>query len=87
VETNGYLEGGWGDYSGSVVAEKCDTFGGLAQQITGFASDKSFLQGGMGNVEIGQVVDIAPLLAKFEDRIRNNVVRATGQFKLTWKIL
>jgi RHS repeat-associated protein len=72
--------GGWQNYSGTVVAEKCDTFAGLAQQLTGYASDWRYLKGVSNLAEIGQVVDISPLLTRFEIRLRDSVVKATKSF-------
>lgn len=73
--------GGWDNYSGSVTAEKCDTFAGLAQQLTGYASDWRQLKGVSDKAEVGQVVDIAPLLNRLEDRLRDSVVGATSKFR------
>lgn len=72
---------GWhGNYTGSVTAGKGASLSGLAYLVTRYADDWRELNL-PEQVEVGQVVYVAPLLKKFEFRVRASVVEATKKFK------
>lgn len=74
---------GWhGEYTGSVTAGRGASLSGLAYLITRYAEDWRDLNLS-AQVEVGQVVQVAPLLKKFEFRVRASVVEATKKFKAT----
>lgn len=71
---------GWhGEYTGSVTAGKGASLSGLAYLITRYAEDWRDLNL-PEQVEVGQVVQVASLLKKFEFRVRASVVEATKKF-------
>ncbi|MET0650389.1 MAG: RHS repeat-associated core domain-containing protein [Pyrinomonadaceae bacterium] len=65
------------NYSGSAIAEACDSLSHLAELITGDGGDSKFL-GISANIVPGQRVNVAPLLKRLETKLRDSVVRATG---------
>jgi len=69
-----------GNYSGSVEAECGDNLTSLAVKITGYASDWTYL-GIPEAVEPRQNVNIGPLLSRFEERLRSNVLNASYRFQ------
>ena len=60
------------------AASRYNTLSELAESITGDWMDASLLAPVEGGIVIGTVVDISPLLQKFEDRLRTNIVAAAG---------
>jgi len=73
--TRNKWSGGWGEYSGIATVCKGDTLEELARLITGNKSDASLLAN-TGELQVGQQVSIAPLLATLEQRMRANVLSA-----------
>lgn len=71
---------GWhGEYTGSVTAGRGASLSGLAYLITRYAEDWNELNLPEA-VEVGQRVSVAPLLKKFEFRVRASVIEATKKF-------
>ena len=72
--------GSIGPYKGNVCFEKGDTLLQLAKSITGHGADSKELK--INNkLKIKQIVNIAPLLKKLEERNRKSVVAAAARFK------
>jgi hypothetical protein len=69
-----------GPYRGHVCAVVGDTLEKLASLITGHGEDSKVLNI-TDPVKVGQNIDISKLLQKLEDRLRDNIVGATGKFK------
>lgn len=74
---------GWhGEYTGSVTAGRGASLSGLAYLVTRYSEDWRDLSL-PEQVEVGQVVQVAPLLKKFEFRVRASMIEATKKFKAT----
>jgi RHS repeat-associated protein len=72
-------QGGWTDYTGTVEAECDESLKRLAYLITGHESDWVVL-GIPDDVKPGQIVNIDPLLDKFEQRLRDSIIKAIDKF-------
>lgn len=76
-----FWAGSRGEYTGTATAEKGASLSGLAYLVTGDGGDFEELGLTQKAVEIGQIVQIAPLLRKLELKIRAKVVEATKTFQ------
>ncbi len=73
--------GQWSKYYGTATAECNDNLYKLAELITGDRRDRRFLKES-DRIQVGQKVDIAPLLNVLERKVRFSVVAATRGFTI-----
>lgn len=77
----GMWSGRIGFYQAQVKAKKAGSLKELASLVTGDQSDWTLLGKAKEAVAGGTIVDVAPLVVKSEQTLRNSIVELTGKFR------